>query len=98
FAAWVANQQLVQHPPVSSDQYSDPLAYAGYQLFVGSGGCAPCHTVEGTPAQGEVGPNLTHLQARGYFAGDILQVNNDDLRMWLRDPQAVKPGANMRIR
>ena len=32
------------------------------------------------------------------FAGAILPLNDTNLRMWLRNPQAVKPGANMRIR
>ena len=47
---------------------------------------------------GQVGPNLTHLQARKVFAGAIFALNDNNLRMWLRNPQAVKPGANMRIR
>ena len=54
--------------------------------------------MQGTPAQGEGGPNLTHLQARDVFAGAILTLNDNNLRLWLRNPQAVKPGANMRIR
>jgi cytochrome c oxidase subunit II len=98
FAAWVVNQQKVQNPPAAAEQFSEPLVYAGYTLFNGSGGCSTCHTVQGTPAQGQVGPNLTHLQARKVFAGAILTLNDNNLRMWLRDPQAVKPGANMRIR
>jgi len=98
FAAWIANQQQKQAPVPASAQYTSPQVYAGYQLFTGSGGCATCHTVQGTPAAGQVGPNLTHLQARGFFAGDIFALNDNNLRTWLRDPQAAKPGANMRIR
>jgi len=98
FAAWVANQQTVQSPMTTADALTSPLAYAGYTLFNGSGGCSTCHTIQGTSAQGQVGPNLTHLQARGVFAGAVLALNNNNLRIWLRDPQAVKPGANMRIR
>ena len=44
-----------------------------------------------------VGPNLTHLQSRRWFAGNILVLDNNNLRAWLRNPQAVKPGANMKI-
>jgi cytochrome c oxidase subunit 2 len=71
--------------------------YAGYQLFQpgGIGGCSGCHTVSGTPSNAQVGPNLTHLQARAGFAGFILPLNDANLRLWLRNPQAVKPGANM---
>ena len=98
FATWVANQQLVQHPLASTDQFTSPSVYAGFTLFNGSGGCSTCHTVQGTAAAGVVGPNLTHLQARGYFAGDIFALNDNNLRTWLRNPQAAKPGANMVIR
>jgi cytochrome c oxidase subunit II len=97
FATWVANQQTTQHPLTSTDQFTSPAAYAGYQLFNGAGTCSSCHTVEGTTAAGAVGPNLTHLQARGFFAGDIFALNDNNLRVWLRNPQAAKPGANMRI-
>jgi len=98
FATWVTAQQLVQHPPTVAEQFAHPLAYAGYTLFNGSGGCSTCHTVQGTTAAGQVGPNLTHLQARRVFAGAIFTLNDANLRVWLRDPQAAKPGANMRIR
>ncbi len=96
FAAWIVDQQRTQQP--ITDQFTNPDAYGGYTLFNGSAGCSGCHTVQGTPAAGAVGPNLTHLMARGYFAGDILPINDNNLRKWLRNPQAVKPGANMRIR
>lgn len=98
FAAWVAEQQQVQHAPADNQQFTTPDIYAGFKLFNGSAGCSGCHTVQGTTAAGQVGPNLTHLWARGYFAGDIFQLTNNNLRVWLRDPQAAKPGANMRIR
>ena len=98
FAAWVANQQGPAKAWSAADQFGDPTAYAGYQLFNGGGGCATCHMVTGTPAAGRVGPNLTHLQARNVFAGAIFALNDNNLRVWLRNPQAAKPGANMRIR
>ena len=97
FATWVANQQVKRSPVAATTQYTAPQVYAGYTLFNGGGTCATCHTVQGTPAAGQVGPNLTHLQARGYFAGDIFALNDNNLRTWLRNPQAAKPGANMRI-
>ena len=97
FAAWVLNQQQPQTAPTAVDQFSSPLVYAGYQLFNGTGGCANCHTVSGTKAAGQIGPNLTHLQARAGFAGFILALNDANLRQWLRNPQAVKPGTNMVI-
>jgi cytochrome c oxidase subunit 2 len=98
FTAWVENQRRPAHVFTADEQFTQPDAYAGYQLFNGSAACASCHSVNGTPAGGVFAPNLTHLQARGVFAGATLPVNDANLRDWLRDPQAVKPGANMKIR
>lgn len=33
----------------------------GKTLFLGQGGCAACHTVAGTTANGKIGPELTHV-------------------------------------
>ena len=97
FAMWVAQQQQTQQSPSAAVQYTNPQAYTGYTLFNGAGTCYTCHTVAGTNAVGRVGPNLTHLQSRQWFAGNILVLDNNNLRDWLRNPQAVKPGANMKI-
>jgi cytochrome c oxidase subunit 2 len=98
FAQWVSNQNQPARAWTAADQFTNPQAYAGYQLFTGLAGCATCHTVTGTPAQGHVGPNLTHLQERSVFAGAIFALNDNNLRIWLRNPQKAKPGANMVIR
>ena len=104
FTSWIATEDRAQKTLTDADQYpsaANPNAadvYAGYKLFNGTGGCATCHTVRGTPAAGQVGPNLTHLQDRHVFAGAIFALNDTNLRTWLRNPQAAKPGANMKIR
>jgi cytochrome c oxidase subunit 2 len=66
----------------------------GERAFIGVG-CAACHTIRGTPADGDVGPDLTHVAARTTLAG--LTIPNADayLREWVRDPQHVKPGNKM---
>jgi cytochrome c oxidase subunit 2 len=58
-------------------------------------GCVACHTINGTPAQGKIGPNLTHVASRGVIAGAVLENTPDNLRTWLKDPPAVKPGSIM---
>src|SRR6266567_3541333 len=88
FQAWLSSQQT---PAV---QPTDPTAAEGAQLFQ-TRGCAACHTVTGTPAQGTIGPNLTHVAGRGVIAGSVLQNTPQDLRTWLKDPPAVKPGSIM---
>jgi cytochrome c oxidase subunit 2 len=88
FQAWLTSQQAPAVEP------TDPTAAAGAQLFQ-TRGCTACHTINGTPAQGKVGPNLTHLASRGVIAGAILQNTAPNLRLWLKDPPAVKPGSIM---
>jgi cytochrome c oxidase subunit 2 len=46
-------------------------------------------------AAGITGPNLTHVYSRTGFAGDTLDMNPDNLRLWLQNPQKEKPGSVM---
>ena len=85
YDAWLQNQQQPIPASLSSD------AAQGEQLFL-SGTCGTCHTLNGTKAKGVVGPNLTHFASRQTFAGAWLENNAENLRQWLSDPQALKPG------
>ena len=40
---------------------------------------------------GTVGPDLTHLYSRKTFAGAIFDLDEQNMRLWLRDPPARKP-------
>jgi cytochrome c oxidase subunit 2 len=85
---WVtANTATPDTPAGTSD------AAAGATLFRQKG-CASCHTVEGY-AKGVVGPNLSHLQQRKVFAGALFELNDENLRTWLRNPPKEKPGSIM---
>jgi len=46
-------------------------------------------------SEGQVGPNLTHLQTRSVFAGGIFKMSPEDLAIWLRNPPGEKPGSIM---
>ncbi len=88
YAAWVADYGTA--PVVSGD------AAQGQQLFLGLGTCLACHTIEGVPgAAGTIGPNLTGLATRGTFAAGLLDLDRENLRRWLHDPDDVKPGNRM---
>ena len=65
----------------------------GERLFVSD--CGSCHTIRGTAADGDTGPDLTHVGSRTSLAA--LAIPNTPVRMaqWIRDPQAVKPGSQM---
>ena len=88
FQSWLTAQKAPAVTP------TDPTAAEGAQLFQ-TRGCSACHTINGTPAAGKVGPNLTHVASRGVIAGSILENNAENLRTWLKDPPAVKPGSVM---
>ena len=67
---------------------------SGLELFLSSG-CANCHTIQGTPAQADVGPDLTHVGSRTTLAAGTIPNDSAHLAAWLRDPQKVKPGTKM---
>lgn len=69
-------------------------ARRGRELFLGYG-CGACHRVRGTPAQGRVGPDLTHLATRQRIAAHTLENDRDSLLAWLRHPAWIKPDAGM---
>lgn len=69
----------------------DPVA-AGQEIVEST--CASCHAVAGTDAQGTVGPELTNFASQPMIAGEI-ENTPENLREWLEDPQAVKPGTAM---
>jgi cytochrome c oxidase subunit 2 len=89
FDAWVRANTT---PPASVAALSGDAA-DGAALFRAKG-CASCHAIEGYAA-GEFGPNLTHLMQRDSFAGAMFEMDNRNLRRWLRDPPAEKPGSLM---
>lgn len=88
FNRWVSQQQQTARQPTSG------LAAQGAQIFQ-TGQCIACHTVNGTQAQGKIGPDLTHFASRETFAGGTFEVNEENLTAWLQDPPGVKPGALM---
>ena len=60
-------------------------------------GCPACHTIPGIPgANGTVGPNLGGVASRLTIAGGAVQNNGpEDLKKWIVDPPANKPGTAM---
>ncbi|SFQ00250.1 cytochrome c oxidase subunit 2 [Nitrosomonas cryotolerans] len=65
----------------------------GYKLFMDR--CAGCHTVRGTDAKGEHGPDLTHLNSRRRLAAGVLTNTPDHLMKWIGNAQQLKPGSRM---
>jgi cytochrome c oxidase subunit 2 len=87
FETWRSAQQQNATEPVT------PTAVAGRDLVIAR--CGACHTVRGTAAGGEMGPDLTHLMSRGMIAAGAAPNTPGALTGWIADPQAIKPGARM---
>jgi cytochrome c oxidase subunit 2 len=86
FEKWVA----VQRQPARLD----PAVATGRGLFERTA-CINCHRVAGTVADGRFGPDLTHLMSRVTLGAGAALNTPDTLRVWIHDPNALKPGANM---
>ncbi len=72
-----------------------PTAERGKQL-VTEKGCIACHVIkEVQGAVGTVGPTLDGLASRPTIAGGALPTSPANLRRWLTNPPAVKPGTLM---
>jgi cytochrome c oxidase subunit 2 len=87
FAAWIKGQQRVATAPMES------FAQEGMRVFQER--CMACHTVAGTAANGNIGPNLTHVASRQTLAAGLLPNSPANLQRWLHNQQAIKPGSLM---
>jgi cytochrome c oxidase subunit II len=88
FEKWLANQE---RPAVQDDAVRE-----GKAAFLAQS-CVNCHRVRGTNARGNYAPDLTHLMSRQTLASGMIPNDSDgkQLREWLANPQAVKPGCLM---
>jgi cytochrome c oxidase subunit 2 len=80
FARWVDAERLIarrDHP--------------GERVFL-SLSCINCHAVSGTPAAGRFGPDLSHLMSRQTLGAGVIPNTPENLRRWIHEPQAMKPG------
>jgi cytochrome c oxidase subunit II len=73
---------------------ADAQAQRGARLFETSG-CAACHTIRGTRANGLAGPDLTHVGTRASLGAGILPNNRGTMAGWIADSQSIKPANRM---
>ncbi|MBZ5715685.1 cytochrome c oxidase subunit II [Nannocystis pusilla] len=88
FAEWLAHQAEPASAPAS------PLAARGQELLLAHG-CGACHTIRGTLADGDVGPDLTHVGGRLSIAAGTLSSDPRAFQRWIEAPEQVKPGVHM---
>ena len=88
FRKWQERMRQPAEPP------ADSAALSGQQVFV-TRECVLCHTIAGTPAGSNIGPDLTHIASRLTLAAGSLENTRENLARWISDPQGVKPGNRM---
>jgi len=86
FDNWVRAQQ---QPAIL-----DAAVTAGRRVFETTA-CMNCHAIGGTVASGRFGPDLTHLMSRRTLASGAAPNTSENLRLWIENPEAVKPGSLM---
>ena len=86
FYRWIQEQR---RPAQINDS-----AAAGRRIFERIA-CITCHAVAGTPASGRFGPDLTHLMSRDTIASGAVLNTPQNLRRWIQNPNAIKPGSEM---
>ena len=88
FDRWLAAQAEPAAPPEGA------LATRGAEVFLASG-CGACHAVRGTPADGVIGPDLTHVGSRLSLGAGLLDNDPAAFRRWIAETAELKPGVHM---
>jgi cytochrome c oxidase subunit 2 len=88
FERWLAAQKRPAFAPMTK------LQLAGY-TYVTTRECSACHNIGGTPASGQIAPDLTHFASRRSIAAGTLPMSTGNLYGWVADPQSQKPGNKM---
>ncbi len=86
FNTWVRGQQQPAN--------QDGKEAAGRHVFE-STACLNCHAIAGTNGTGRFGPDLTHLMSRSTIAAGAAENTPENLRLWIQNPEAIKPGSLM---
>jgi cytochrome c oxidase subunit 2 len=88
YAKWVEANRLPSRIPSTHTQRK------GQDVFMNSP-CPLCHTIQGTPANGKTGPDLTHFASRRSIAAGAFPNRRGFLGGWILDAQHMKPGSQM---
>lgn len=88
------HRQWVEQASEPAEEPETDLASRGLQVLL-EAGCQECHAVDGTEANGVVGPDLTHIASRESIAAGSLDNTTENLVEWIANPQLLKPGVEM---
>ena len=88
FAEWLEQQRRPAREPAAQ------VEVQGREAFFANG-CSACHTIRGTPADGFVGPDLTHVGSRLTLGAGILPNEPSAFERWIAHTDKVKPAVLM---
>jgi cytochrome c oxidase subunit 2 len=88
FKEWIQQQRRPAAEPATAEQAR------GRDVFMQSP-CVTCHTIRGTDAGSNAGPELTHVGSRLSIAAGTLPNTRGHLAGWITDSQSIKPGNRM---
>lgn len=88
FEAWLSAEADDAAPPLEA------AAQRGQVVFAAEG-CGACHTIRGTGAVGEVGPDLTHIGSRLTLGAGRSPLTIEDLSAWIDHTEVLKPEVRM---
>ena len=86
FDQWVQEQR--------KSAVADGVEGEGRRIFETTA-CINCHTISGTVANGQFGPDLTHLMNRETLGAGAALNTRANLRLWIESPDAFKPSSLM---
>jgi cytochrome c oxidase subunit 2 len=86
FGRWATREQVLPGRMPSTEQEA-----RGQLVFVSSA-CAGCHTIRGTQATGEIGPDLTDFGQRTTLGSVRVTNTTGNLAGWIGNSQTLKPG------
>jgi cytochrome c oxidase subunit 2 len=88
FENWLESQRQPPAEPATEAQRR------GRDVFLRER-CSACHTIQGTGANGLVGPDLTRMGSRTTLGAGTLPNSPEMVARWISDPQRDKPGNQM---
>ncbi|MFZ3582804.1 cytochrome c oxidase subunit II [Loktanella sp. DJP18] len=88
FDAWLTAEAADAVVPESA------VALRGAEVFQ-TQGCGACHAIRGTPAVGQVGPDLTHVGSRESLGAGILEPTIENIAAWIAHTDDLKPEVEM---
>ncbi|WP_370657382.1 cytochrome c oxidase subunit II [Deinococcus sp. KNUC1210] len=98
YDAFIAGAQAYKAPtPANSSEQN------GYNIFMqgkasaAAAPCASCHRIQGTPAAGAVGPDLSYFGSRNTLGAGIWEgkAREAHIQPWIKNCPSVKPGCLM---